>query len=51
MNHDETIALANFHRDELLADAHRVQAAHRIRRPGRPGPRLWRWRPRTDEAA
>jgi hypothetical protein len=50
MNHDETIALAQHHRAELLADAHRAQAAHRVRRTGRPGLRLWR-RPRPDAAA
>jgi hypothetical protein len=51
MNHEETIALALQHRDELLADAYRVHAAHRVRRPGRQGPRLWRRRPRPDAAA
>jgi hypothetical protein len=50
MNHDETIALAQHHRDELLADAHRVRAAHRVHRTGRSRLRLWR-RPRADSAA
>ncbi len=50
MNHDETIALAQHHRDQLLADAHRVRAAHRVRRTGRTGLRMWR-RPRPDSAA
>ena len=33
----------------VLADAHRVRAAHRLRRTGRTGLRMWR-RPRSDSA-
>jgi hypothetical protein len=42
MNHEETIALAQHHRDQLLSDAHQVHAGHRVRRTGRPSLRVWR---------
>jgi hypothetical protein len=51
MNHEETIIMAMHHRDELLADAHRIHTGHRVRQLRRPGPRLWRRRPRPDAAA
>jgi hypothetical protein len=51
MNHEETIIMALHHRDELLADAHRIHTGHRVRQLRRPGPRLWRRRSRPDAAA